>query len=148
MAIPKLPLLSRMSRKSHQGWAVNLTWYPASLQACVASYSGVFTLIRDSSNPHACFAEHLGLIPPQTPDPKHQRVTSNMKPAPYPYDYDFGSKEDAMVADPVAESTTQLWQQTAKKNREIFTEIFKTVPNNIVRDWATYEVWTRFDCLN
>ncbi|KAF8737923.1 hypothetical protein AX14_012197 [Amanita brunnescens Koide BX004] len=85
------------------------------------------------------FREHLGLIPPQTPDPKHQRVSSNMKPAPYPYDYDFGSKEDAMVADPVAESTTQLWQQTAKKNREIFTEIFKTVPNNIVRDWATYE---------
>lgn len=86
------------------------------------------------------FAEHLGLIPPQAPNPKDQKVTSNMKPAPYPYDYDFGSRDDSMVADPVSDSTTQLWLQTAKKNREIYTELFKTVPNNIVRDWTSYEV--------
>jgi len=85
------------------------------------------------------FREHLGLIPPQSPGPEDQKVASNMKPAPHPYDYDFGSKDDALVADPVAESTMQLWRQTAKKNREIYTEVFKTVPNNIVRNWETYE---------
>ena len=142
MAIQKLRLSSKTSRKSRQPWVVNPTWYPALLRPCVVSYSGVFTLIRDSSNPHAYSAEHLGLIPPQTPNPKDQKVSSNMKPAPYPYDYDFGSKDDSMVADPVSDSTTQLWRQTAKKNREIFTELFKTVPNNIVRDWKSYEVWT------
>ncbi|KAK2462177.1 hypothetical protein APHAL10511_005809 [Amanita phalloides] len=85
------------------------------------------------------FREHLGLIPPQRTDPSKQKVTANMKPAPHPYDYDFGSQADKLVADPVADSTMLLWQQTAKKNREIFAELFKSVPTNIVRDWATYE---------
>jgi len=85
------------------------------------------------------FREHLGLIPPQSPNPKDQKVAANMKPAPHPYDYDFGSREDTLVADPVAGSTMQLWQQTAKKNREIYTDVFKTVPNNIVRNWEIYE---------
>ena len=61
-------------------------------------------------------------------------------PAPQPYLYDFGSDEDAMVADPVCDSTQFLWQQVAKKNRDIYLEIFRPVPSNLVRDWAAYEV--------
>ncbi|KAF8622038.1 hypothetical protein AX15_007323 [Amanita polypyramis BW_CC] len=85
------------------------------------------------------FREHLGLIPPQRSDPRHHKVTSNMKPAPNPYEYDFGSGDDSLVADPVVESTLLLWQQTAKKNSEVYSEVFKTVPTNIVRNWASYE---------
>ncbi|KAM6499803.1 phospholipase D/nuclease [Amanita muscaria] len=84
------------------------------------------------------FREHLGLIQPQRCDPYNQPVTANMKPAPYPYAYDFGSDEDNMVADPVSDSTRFLWQQVAKKNRDIFTEIFQPVPTNLVRDWEAY----------
>jgi phospholipase D1/2 len=85
------------------------------------------------------FREHLGLIPPQRCDPDHPKLTANMKPAPQPYIYDFGSDEDAMVADPVSDSTQFLWQQVAKKNHDIYSEIFRPVPSNLVRDWASYE---------
>lgn len=41
--------------------------------------------------------------------------------------------------DPVGESTLRLWNDTARKNREVFTEIFRPVPTNLVRNWSAYE---------
>jgi phospholipase D1/2 len=85
------------------------------------------------------YREHLGLIPPQLcSDPSHP-VTSFMRPAPYPNDDETQSQEDVLVADPIADSTLSLWNDTARKNREIFTEIFQPVPTNLVRDWRGYE---------
>lgn len=33
-----------------------------------------------------------------------------------------------------------LWVKTARKNREIFTECFRPVPTNLVRDYNAYTV--------
>lgn len=112
-------------------------------------FRGILQIIKKRWRSHTSFTEHLGLIPPQSPshNARDQKVAANMKPAPHPYDYDFGTRDDALVADPVAESTMQLWQQTAKKNREIYTELFRTVPNNIVRNWDLYEVRTASRCF-
>ena len=48
-----------------------------------------------------------------------------------------------MVADPLCEETQYLWNDTARKNREIFTEIFRPVPTNLVRTWDAYDVSDR-----
>ena len=67
-----------------------------------------------------------------------EKVTSFMKPAPFPNDNEVGSPDDGAVTDPLADKTMNLWFETARKNREIFTEIFRPVPTNLVRDWAAY----------
>ncbi|KAF7358545.1 Phospholipase [Mycena venus] len=84
------------------------------------------------------FREHLGLIEPQLPD-KHERPTSFMRPAPTPNDDELGSHHDRLVADPLSDDTLNLWNNTARKNREIFTELFRPTPTNLVRDWKAYE---------
>lgn len=48
-----------------------------------------------------------------------------------------------MVADPISDATLALWNGTAKKNREVFTELFRPVPSNLVRDWKAYDVRPR-----
>ena len=63
-----------------------------------------------------------------------------MQPAPHPNDDETGTEEDALVADPLADQTLELFDGTAKKNRAVFTEIFRTVPSNLVRDYKAYEV--------
>ncbi|KAJ7212524.1 hypothetical protein GGX14DRAFT_534321 [Mycena pura] len=83
---------------------------------------------------HKIFREHLGLIPPQTLDERDATPTSFMRPAPTPNEDETGSQEDALVADPLSAETLALWNDTARKNREIFTEIFRPVPTNLVRD--------------
>lgn len=83
--------------------------------------------------------EHLGLIPPQPVDPD-EPVSSFMKPAPTPNDDTTGTQEDALVADPLGDQCLSLWAATAKKNREIFTEVFRPVPTNLVRGWSAYDV--------
>uniref|UniRef100_D8Q6U4 Phospholipase n=1 Tax=Schizophyllum commune (strain H4-8 / FGSC 9210) TaxID=578458 RepID=D8Q6U4_SCHCM len=85
------------------------------------------------------FREHLGLIPPQMMDKKDEEVTDYMRPAPTPNPDETGSREDEMVADPLCEETQYLWNDTARKNREIFTEIFRPVPTNLVRTWDAYD---------
>lgn len=92
------------------------------------------------SDPYNHSAEHLGLIPPQPCKERNDPVTSFMKPAPYPNKDEFDTAEDRTVADPLADDTLNLWNQTARKNRDIFTEIFRPVPTNLVRDWKAYEV--------
>lgn len=84
------------------------------------------------------FREHLGLIPPQNASTDGQ-VTWAMKPAPDPHDDESELAEDEAVADPLSEETLNLWNGTARKNREIFTELFRPVPTNLVRTWSAYE---------
>jgi len=85
------------------------------------------------------YREHLGLLAPQIVEDDEQRVTSFMRPAPHANDYDFGSEEDVAVEDPLSQATQLLCNETARKNREIFTEIFRPVPTNLVRSWAQYD---------
>lgn len=63
-----------------------------------------------------------------------------MRPAPFPNDVEFGEREDDLVADPLSDDMIELWYRTARNNREIFAEIFKPVPTNLVRTWAAYDV--------
>lgn len=84
-------------------------------------------------------AEHLGLIPPQI-CLEPGEPTSFMRAAPHQNEDETGSPEDDAVADPLSDATVSLWDNTARKNREIFTEIFRPVPTNLVRDWPAYEV--------
>ncbi|GLB42616.1 putative phospholipase d [Lyophyllum shimeji] len=85
------------------------------------------------------FREHLGLIPPQMPSDSDPQVTSFMRPAPYPNKDETELEHDMLVVDPIAEETTRLWTETARKNREIFTELFRPVPTNLVRNWGAYD---------
>lgn len=63
-----------------------------------------------------------------------------MRPAPIANDDETHSDEDAAVADPLAPATDALWNDTARQNREIFTEIFRPVPTNLIRSWDAYNV--------
>lgn len=63
-----------------------------------------------------------------------------MRAAPHPNDDELDTDEDRTVADPLAQETIDLWYTTARQNREIFTEIFRPVPTNLVRDWNAYDV--------
>jgi len=83
------------------------------------------------------YREHLGLIPPQTVG--ETPPTAFMLPAPHHNPDEMGEEEDALVADPLADATLELWNTTARRNREIFTEVFRPVPTNLVRDWKAYD---------
>ncbi|KAG1880959.1 hypothetical protein F4604DRAFT_1578750 [Suillus subluteus] len=85
------------------------------------------------------FREHLGLIEPQNVLHFTEKVTSFMRCAPEPNDDEIGTREDNAVADSLADSTLELWNRTARINREIFTEVFRPVPTNLVRSWSAYE---------
>ncbi|KAI0628314.1 phospholipase D/nuclease [Trametes polyzona] len=82
------------------------------------------------------YREHLGLIPPQWCD---NQPDSFMRAAPHPNDDETDQDEDQLVADPISDDTMNLWQNTARSNREIFTEIFRPVPTNLIRSWKDYD---------
>jgi phospholipase D1/2 len=63
-----------------------------------------------------------------------------MRPAPFPNDDELGSREDSAVADPLSDRFQALWIGTAQKNRAIFSELFRTVPTNIIQNWEDYKV--------
>lgn len=84
------------------------------------------------------YREHLGLIEPQWCE-SGERVTNFMRAAPIANDDEVGTVEDEMVADPLADETERLWNDTARTNREIFTECFRPVPTNLIRSWDAYE---------
>ena len=86
------------------------------------------------------YREHLGLMPPQICQDNEDEVTSFMQCAPTPNEDETGLEEDVTVADPLSDATQRLWNDTAKKNREIFTEVFRPVPSNFARSWAGYDV--------
>ncbi|KAF8962898.1 phospholipase D/nuclease [Flammula alnicola] len=85
------------------------------------------------------YKEHLGLIPPQPAETRDPEISSFMHPAPYPNKDETRSYEDRLVSDPIADATVLLWMTTARKNREIFTELFHPIPTNLIRDWGAYE---------
>jgi phospholipase D1/2 len=104
-------------------------------------FKGNASLIISQSVPQRHgILEHLGLLPPQVCHSGDDEVTSFMKPAPFPNEDETATAEDRAVADPLADETLNLWYDTARKNREIFTEIFRPVPTNLVRDWSAYDV--------
>ena len=63
-----------------------------------------------------------------------------MRPAPIPQSDTTQLDGDHLVADPLVHQTDQLWKETARKNREIFTEIFHPVPTNLVQNTEAYDV--------
>lgn len=63
-----------------------------------------------------------------------------MTAVPHPHEVNLQSKEDLQVADPLSDEFENLWETTAKRNTQIFQEIFKTVPSNNVRSWEAYQV--------
>ncbi|KDN33847.1 hypothetical protein RSAG8_13066, partial [Rhizoctonia solani AG-8 WAC10335] len=85
------------------------------------------------------FREHLGLIQPQDCDRGKTKVTSFMRPAPIPNESELGKWEDDAVRDPLSDRFQDLWISTAQKNRAIFSELFKTVPTNLVHNWSEYK---------
>ncbi|EJT97673.1 phospholipase D [Dacryopinax primogenitus] len=88
------------------------------------------------------FREHLGLIRPQNCPPEgDEPVTSFMRPAPIPLENELGQPEDDLVADPLSDAFQHLWTNTAKINRGVFTEIFRTVPSDMVRNWEAYKTF-------
>lgn len=70
-----------------------------------------------------------------------------MRAAPFPASEMTYTEEDRLVADPLIHETDQLWKETARKNREIFTEIFRPVPSNLVQNVDTYDVCVNFFCF-
>lgn len=63
-----------------------------------------------------------------------------MHPAPIPNKDEIGTPNDKLVADPLSADLEDMWNTTARRNREIFTEVFRPVPTNLVRSWSAYEV--------
>ncbi|KAF8802982.1 phospholipase D/nuclease [Phlegmacium glaucopus] len=85
------------------------------------------------------YKEHLGLIPPQDCDDPQSEVTNAMRPSPIPNDDTTGSREDQLVADPLSDATDSLWTTTARRNREIYAEIFHPVPTDLIPNWEAYK---------
>ncbi|KAA1473211.1 phospholipase D/nuclease [Dentipellis sp. KUC8613] len=87
------------------------------------------------------YRQHLGLIRPHVCTERKEHTTSFMRAAPVPNDDEFDDDDDRLVADPLLEETLELWHTTARRNREIFTELFRPVPTNLVRDWKAYDTY-------
>jgi phospholipase D1/2 len=69
-----------------------------------------------------------------------------MHPAPIPNEDETELEEDARVADPLSGEFFNLWNTTARVNREVFTELFRPIPSNLVRNWDAYEVSAHRPC--
>ena len=80
------------------------------------------------------------MIPPLDVTRLREHVTSFMCPAPVPNDDETDLEEDACVADPLSDGLLNMWNETARVNREVFTELFRPVPSNLVHNWNQYDV--------
>lgn len=81
------------------------------------------------------FRKHLGLLAPQNMAKPNQ----NFEPIGVPNLYDYGSPEDMVVTDPLADTFLSLWNTRANTNTQIFSKIFHPVPDDSVRTWADYD---------
>ncbi|KAJ5770308.1 uncharacterized protein N7511_002359 [Penicillium nucicola] len=81
------------------------------------------------------FRKHLGLLPPQD----YQRPDANFEPVGVPNQFDFECPESKVVADPLADTVQSLWNTRAHTNSEVFRKVFHAVPDDTVRNWATYK---------
>jgi phospholipase D1/2 len=66
-----------------------------------------------------------------------------MRPAPVANEDETYIEDDARVADPLSDGFLNLLNTTARVNREVFTELFRPIPTNLVRNWNAYEVSAR-----
>jgi phospholipase D1/2 len=85
------------------------------------------------------FKEHLGLLGPQPCEGAREHVTSFMRCAPTPNHDETDTREDQWVMDPLGDDFQARWNDTARVNREVFTELFRPVPSNLVRSWSAYD---------
>jgi len=74
-----------------------------------------------------------------TPDDANE-ITTYMTPVPSAPEDTTASQEDAIVADPLSNEFETLWKTTAKQNTAILLDVYKTVPNNLVKSWKEYDV--------
>ncbi|PYH98474.1 phospholipase D/nuclease [Aspergillus ellipticus CBS 707.79] len=81
------------------------------------------------------FRKHLGLLSPQDP----QQPDANYEPVGVPNVLDFESPESQIVADPLADTLQSMWNTRANTNTGVFRKVFHSVPDDTVRDWATYK---------
>lgn len=83
------------------------------------------------------FRKHLGLIPKQN----MESPNANFEPVGCPNAYDYGSPEDLLVVDPLADQFLALWNSRARQNTFAFGKIFHPVPHDDVRTWKDYDVF-------
>ncbi|XHG04355.1 hypothetical protein AWENTII_007628 [Aspergillus wentii] len=81
------------------------------------------------------FRKHLGLLPPQD----YRQPDANFEPVGVPNKVDFDSPESQIVADPLADTLYSLWNTRARTNTEVFRKVFHSVPDDTIRNWATYK---------
>ncbi|KAJ5736995.1 uncharacterized protein N7483_002120 [Penicillium malachiteum] len=79
--------------------------------------------------------KHLGLLPPQD----YQKPDSSFEPVGVPIQFDFDCPESRIVADPLSDGMQSLWNSRARNNTEVFRKVFHAVPDDSVRNWATYK---------
>jgi hypothetical protein len=127
---------------------------PALLDPSGASSSAVRDLVVQVEftfryRAHHAVAEYLGLIPPQNVTSRHEHVTSFMRSAPVPNEDETHLEDDSLVADPLSDGFWDLLNTTARVNSEVFTELFRPVPSNLVHNWKAYEVsWYRLNAMS
>lgn len=85
--------------------------------------------------------KHLGLLRPQD----YQRPQANYEPVGVPNEYDFGSPEDNIVVDPVADTFHSLWNTRARQNTEVYRKVFHVVPDDTVRNWNDYKEFYEYN---
>ncbi|KAE9977221.1 hypothetical protein BLS_001552 [Venturia inaequalis] len=83
------------------------------------------------------FRKHLGLLKPQD----YETEEPNFLPVGVPNEYDWGSEEDRVVVDPLADDFLTLWNTRAHTNTEIFGKVFHPVPHDSVKNWKQYDDW-------
>ncbi|KAJ5083562.1 hypothetical protein N7456_012989 [Penicillium angulare] len=79
--------------------------------------------------------KHLGLLPPQD----YQRPDASFEPVGVPIQFDFDCPESKIVADPLSDAMQSLWNSRARNNTEVFRKVFHAVPDDNIRNWATYK---------
>ena len=80
---------------------------------------------------------------------RREHVTSFMRSAPVPNEDETYLEDDSLVADPLSDGLWNLLNTTARVNREVFTELFRPVPSNLVHNWNAYDVsWYRLNAMS
>ncbi|KAJ5488689.1 hypothetical protein N7539_003579 [Penicillium diatomitis] len=81
------------------------------------------------------FRKHLGLLAPQD----YSRPSASCQPPGSPEHFDLDCPESQVVADPLSDTLQSLWNSRAHTNTEVFRKVFHAVPDDVVRNWATYK---------
>lgn len=81
------------------------------------------------------FRKHLGLVAPQD----FQQANASFEPVGVSSQVDLDSPESQVVADPLSDTFQSLWNSRARTNTDVFRKVFHAVPDDSVRNWATYK---------